>query len=162
MPKRWFILAISALGILAALITVLSRKNQPADPIYRGLPLSSYLLKLRPLRQGSVLRAHAFNTANPQASLDARLALREIGTNAIPPLISWIQYDPAPWKRGLFSRIRRASQRFNVGPIQWDEDRETLAEAAGAAFMVLGREAEPAIPQTRPDYERHRQSDGRI
>jgi HEAT repeat protein len=63
-----------------------------------------------------------------------REALQHIGTNALPWLLRWAQYEPSQFQRKL-ARLGR-----------FDYKAVVRAEVAWACFGILGPKADPAIP----------------
>lgn len=99
------------------------------EPSYQGRTLTEWLLYERPAEAPAVTR-------NPQVE-----AIRHIGTNALPFLLKWGQYEPPAWRRVA----RAAVWRLNCG-IRLDDPQADRAEAAWLGFQILGAEASPAIP----------------
>jgi hypothetical protein len=67
--------------VLAGVLVALSKRER--EPEYGGKRLSEWVLALPP---------------SPTGGTDAELALRSIGTNAVPFLLKWIDYEPAAWR----------------------------------------------------------------
>src|SRR5207247_11198475 len=74
-------------------------------------------------------------------------AIRQIGTNGLPYLLKWIEYDTPPLKRKMYQFLNpfltkiRSSWQLN------DESSQLRAEGAVLALVALCPEAEAAIPQ---------------
>ena len=131
MPKRRLILGILILGILAA--TALVALTRPQEPSYNGQPLSAWILRL-------------CNPDSPKSKEDATLAVRHIGTNAVPHLLRWLQRPPS-WEL----RIQNLAEDLPKSLVPtWalpDRNRQMqLYVGTEAAFQVLGSEAATAIP----------------
>jgi hypothetical protein len=95
-----------------------------SEPRYRGKPLSAWLI------------SHwDWSSGDPKAA--QRDALRKMGTNSIPFLLSWVAY-PGPSKLSIF-RLAPSLNLRNTG-------RE-LAEASFTGFQVLEADAATAIPE---------------
>jgi hypothetical protein len=144
MPKRRLILGILALGILAALIFTLTRRNtdQP-EPLADGKPLSYWLEECR---------RNPFDSTPANTEGQAAQAVRKIGTNAIPALLRWIEYEARP--PSLPTALRHLDQlRHRILP-RYPCDfhtpgytrKERLHGSALAGFAVLGPEAKSAVP----------------
>lgn len=81
----------------------------------------------------------------------AKAAVDEIGTNAIPLLLDWIQTDT---RRASYPRkwVQKATRRSTSTHLRWLRRwafatyKLERAEAAVWAFQLLGRDATPAIP----------------
>ena len=81
---RTFLLFLGALVLLGLLIFVLVKPNEPS---YAGHTLSYWLNA----------------PASAEQPDEAVRAIQAIGTNAIPTLLRWINYEPTPWKMKLAS-----------------------------------------------------------
>jgi hypothetical protein len=94
-----------------------------SEPSFQGTKLSEWVLSYQP---------------GPGApfSEGARVAIGHIGTNALPFLLRWIQYEPRAW--------RKVWERFSL---PFFEDGSRRAEGAVAAFRVLGPRGSGAIPE---------------
>ena len=134
MPKRRLILGILALGFLAALIFVFTR---PREPSYQGRSLSQWMDIY-----------HQESEPTDFTAEEARTAMRHIGTNGIPLLVAWMQYEPghltraadhfASQRLGLsllpYKRYRRASAAVNtIAELARDYDLERLPAIQGLA-----------------------------
>jgi hypothetical protein len=103
----------------------------PSQPQYKGLPLSTWLSQ------------YAAPSPNPQRK-EAELAIQNMGTNAIPLLLQWIDYQPPQWRTKVarsFPRIQKiAPWLFSPTP------RQTRALNATFGFAALGTNAAAAVP----------------
>ena len=82
--------------------------------------------------------AYILATRNPAwAYTNAQLAVRRLGTNAIPPLLEWLSHNPPDREYSLSNPSPEALE---------DARRFQLANAAVNAFGALGDLAIPAIP----------------
>jgi len=129
---RLFIIIV---GVLAVVILVLLVWPSEREPEYNGVTLSAWLLRC--------------STANNQAESFAAVdAIRHIGTNAMPFLIRWIQYEPG-WKDSLSKKILGwplVGNRFAVQKLIWNMTQHR-ADAAVNGFKILGSQASPALPE---------------
>ncbi len=136
MPKRRLIVFPSAVTLLAAAIIMAHIPSR--EPFYKGKRLSEWA------------RAYAANTltTKPDTSeqRQARDAIRQIGTNAIPDLLKWINYEQPVWKTTWYPKINPLLQKLNPNWPMWD-DKRLGAEDAICAFEVLGPKAAGAIPE---------------
>jgi HEAT repeat protein len=124
--RRITILLLAAVLLLSAVFVVL----RPApEPSYQGKTLSAWLTT------GNI--GHPI----PEA---ITMVIRNIGTNGIPFLLEWIQYEPSAWKIKLnkLSAVILDRQLFEN---QLASARKR-AIRAGLAFEILGPEANTAIP----------------
>src|SRR5262245_59418301 len=78
--RRFYLLLIGVLVVMGVLIAVLSR---PAEPEYQGRRLSDWII---------------IYASERNAREEAKDAISHVGTNALPWLVKWIQYEPPPWK----------------------------------------------------------------
>ena len=114
---------LGALVLLGLLIFVLVKPNEPS---YAGHTLSYWLNA----------------PASAEQPDEAVRALQAIGTNAIPTLLRWINYEPTPWKMKLASV-----------PIVYRHGwARTLRNGPGSAraikaFALLSTNLTPAIPE---------------
>src|SRR2546422_797856 len=87
-----FRLLMCALLLAGAALVAVSKLSTKGEPAYAGRPLSEWVLlyaRLDPVKAGS------------PATSEAAQAIRHIGTNALPLMVRWIQYEPPRWKHVL-------------------------------------------------------------
>lgn len=128
---RIVLLLIAGLAVFVVLLAVLIQARQPR---YHG----------RPLRHWVVLLARA-RVGEPEFN-EAPAAIRNIGTNTLPFLLDWIQYEPTPWRAKLAMLIARLSHTSPPWPGPRTR-REQLAWGADRAFCILGPQAVSALPE---------------
>lgn len=119
---------LSGLGLVAVLLTV------PREPRDHHQPLSHWVLMLGSPR------------ANAPESPEASAAVTAIGTNALPFLLDWVQYESAPGRAKLSMLIARLRHT----PPPWPgprSRREHLAWGADRALCILGTQAVSALPE---------------
>ena len=82
---------------------------------------------------------------NDRASAERDEALRQIGTNAVPFLLSWIQYETPPWKYRVYHLVNPILARLGIS--KGLDDRKLEYQAVGAvwAFKALGDKADYAL-----------------
>ncbi len=97
MKKLWIALGIS---LVVGVGLALWRNTGPGEPVYEGKPLSRWLQATDPPYD------------DPAAGQKADLALRHIGTNAIPTLLKLIQAKDPP---GIVLKL-----------LQWAQTRRLL------------------------------------
>jgi hypothetical protein len=133
--KRWF-WVIFAVGVLA--VGVLAVATREWEPEYGGKKLSEWVL------------------TRPWWSQEARVAIRQIGAEAVPYLVKWMRYEPAAWKRKLFSAVNPMIKRLKPSWQFNDVRQEQLADGATHALVDLAEdryiqkvtsEAERVIPE---------------
>jgi len=114
-----------------------------SEPTYHGVSLTSWLCAYDSMATG--------RRSSPQQKQEAAEAVRQIGTNALPWLLKWMRYEPAPWRqkwRSTFDKLphplnhpgRLSDSAFGL---QW----ELRNQLARGGFEILGREAAPAVPE---------------
>jgi hypothetical protein len=123
---------VGVLVIGATLIAIVTTVflTTATEPSYAGRPLSYWLL--------------ATHTWREDEDAAARDAIRRTGTNAIPFLLRWLQYERPPGANVLESLVTR----LGLNPVIWlpCSRREELADQVVIGFDALGTEAAPAIP----------------
>jgi hypothetical protein len=120
------LLAIVLVGAVLALL-----RREPSEPVFEGRSLSQWLKRL--------------NSQGPEKQ-HAEVAIRHIGTNALPYLLRWIRYEQPRWRIGLFIILHRLGG--NVLPA-WMLIDPGGARMNGAidAWQVLGPEAKGAVEE---------------
>ena len=113
------------------------------EPVYQGRSLNSWLHDLDssiqerlPVEQVRVLMAEKQKKREV-----AQEAIRQIGTNALPALITMLRSKDSKLKEKLF--VWSTKQPISWLRLQGASERRWLANEG---FRVLGEEAEPAIP----------------
>lgn len=124
--RRKILLAFAGALILGVgLWAVFTPKPEPdPEPSYGGKTLSEWLA----------------DGGNPRRAD----AIRHIGTNAIPHLLNWIQYQQLPWRNKL-DRFCQAHLKRGL-PVDKDQKRR---DDATYAFHYLGKDALGAIPELK-------------
>src|SRR5258708_2430581 len=119
--KRGILLAVLFVALAGGLVWMLSR---PSEPVYQGKPLSVWLKE-----------CNGWDTNQA-----AFVAVREIGTNAIPALLKTIQSGDPPFQRLILELNRRQSlvdfPFRETWPQRW---------AACEALYAMGTNAKPAF-----------------
>jgi len=124
--RRLFIIIFS---VLAAVILVFSLWPREREPKYNGVTLSKWLER--------------YNDNKPQAAE----AIRHIGTNALPFLLRWIQYETPGWRKTLehlHTRLPSVLQKTRVAHWLLDDKAEYRADLAVEAFWALKLIGKPA------------------
>jgi hypothetical protein len=134
--RRALFIAVACVVVVAAIALF----SWTAEPAYNGHLLS---------RCVAILAEGGHQEKTVQKAVEA---VDNIGTNATPYLLAWIQFEPQPgpfrsklanpynWGGGRVSFRDRLLYEFR-------SRRERLAEGADTAFQVLGARATPAIPE---------------
>jgi hypothetical protein len=133
MSPRFATRAWRGVGILVgllAMLTVMLAFLAGREPRYQGRSLSSWLVNLDPAKPESV-------------RVEARLAVQQIGTDALPTLKRWTL--AAERNGGIRVRVAGWLFRLSGGRINWiPTDRRELATRG---YEALGTRAEPAAPE---------------
>jgi hypothetical protein len=128
MKRRRILLLL--LGSVVAITLAIFIWPREREPEYNGVKLSKWL--------------ETYRDKKPEA----KEAIEHIGTNALPFLVSWIQYERPAWRSWLnqFSR-RLPSPLQNTRPVNWllANNTETRADSAVNGFKVLGKDSSPAF-----------------
>jgi len=130
-PRRLWLILLAVLVLVALIVAVVRPDREPSNG---GRTLSEWLGCLA-------------TTAQPVPSQEeeAEEAIRHIGTDALPYLLKWIQYERPAWKKAL-NRI--TGGRLGKYDLLLEHKDETRAEQAEEAFRALGPEAcAAAIPE---------------
>jgi hypothetical protein len=125
--RRLFIIII---GVLAAVILVITLWPNEREPEYNGVTLSKWLERYNGVKKA-----------------EATEAIRHIGTNALPFLVRWIQHETPNWRYSLqraTSKLPAAIQDARC--VQWllIDKAGRRADRAVDGFEILGEGAEPA------------------
>ena len=144
--RRWVI----AGAVLTLVIVVFLLWPGDPEPEYEGKKLSQWVTinGWNAATFGNTL--YMALSFEPTASQPAPVAIRAIGTNALPFLLKWIQYEPPRWRMRLMQLASRLpagiqSSRFVMWAVS--SKREMLAENAIDAFRILGPQSAEAIPE---------------
>src|SRR5712692_3461380 len=121
--KRGFLLAVLAVALLGGLVWMLSR---PAEPAYQGKPLSAWI--------------NEYNGRPGDTNQAALVAIREMGTNAIPALLKIIKSDDPPFQR-MMSELNRKQSMVHF-PVREPWQRRW---AASFALYAMGTSAKSAF-----------------
>ncbi|HWH71361.1 MAG TPA: hypothetical protein VNT26_18445 [Candidatus Sulfotelmatobacter sp.] len=77
---------------------------------------------------------------------DAAHAIREIGTNALPFLLRWIEAEPQPWRSNAVVFLE-SHGAYRVASWIPDDSNMTQAHRTLGALIALHEKAIPAIPE---------------
>jgi HEAT repeats len=131
-PTTLWLLAGSAL--LAATLAVLALRE--AEPVYQGKPMRAWI---RAAYDKGYLDTNAIH------------AVRQIGTNGLPWLLTELDCRDGWLKRRLYSAL----DRFGVRPSRFMRERQRQDQAM-KGFEILRRKSTPAVPAV---VERLKQAD---
>lgn len=127
--------------VLIALLTILGGVGatcllRSPEPEYQGKSLGSWLA-----RAESLWRCESDSTASGVAQAQIDDALRQIGTNALPALLTMLQAKDSPLKQQVVSW----SHAYPHCPIH-PASAEVSHARALLGFKILGPTAGPAVP----------------
>lgn len=138
MRKRWKLLV--ALGCAALAVTLLLALPREHEPTAHGKPLSDWVK----IYSGP----YSSTFATPKDMAEGGTAIKQIGTNAIPFLLRWMDYETPPWKATLFVKSRKLPKWIiNIRPAKWlfAGPGYPPGWSAALSFRALGPTAAPAI-----------------
>lgn len=141
MGKRKRLLLTLGCAVLAVvLIITLTSEHEPSA---HGKPLSYWVEVYAgfPTPKG--------RSPTPQEQREAEVAIKQIGTNAIPFFLEWMDYKPAQWKFDILAKTRKLPNWMFSRLAKWlfgSAGPERAMEAA-LSFRVLGPIAAPAVPE---------------
>ena len=129
--RKGIILLTSAIVVVGFCFVLFG--DRESQPQYQGRSLSSWLA--------------IYDDLDPTTFEQAEEAIQQIGTNALPYLLRWIQYEPPAW---------RTSLRDGVPSRIWDNSsfQRLISGRAGRraayardGFRILGTNAVPVLPE---------------
>lgn len=133
--SRRFLFAASALVLLGLLVWALHRRASLArEPSYGGYPLRYWL--------------HAydvFDTNRPSFFYEAKAAVDQIGTNAIPTLLQLLRTPERPEDAPLKAKFLTWASRHPFVGVNYGKPSDFYSEAYNG-FWVLGPRASNAVP----------------
>jgi len=135
--KRRRILLVLTLAAVAAAGLVLLWPRGPKEPVYQGKTLSQWI------REANAPPVLDWNQPSSlQSNAAARTAVRAIGTNAVPYLVSEFVRPESKWR----TSFNRWASKHPTIPFRFaDFDSRVLTAANGLG--ILGRDAAPALPK---------------
>src|ERR1700722_2327691 len=130
----FILLAILLIGVLVIYLV------QPKEPEYQGRKLSTWIRVYQEQQKSSA----DLNLADPNRAVPmtaAERAIKEIGTNALPTLLRWLQIRDSTLKTKLNSLLERQSFiKLRYPPAS------RMQDMAIAGLRILGTNALPAVP----------------
>jgi hypothetical protein len=114
------------------------------EPRYHGVRLGDWLGRLAEPRADPSRSAIIFDT-----SPEAIEAIRGIGTNATPFLVTWLGYEPPAWKKKLAAAFGPNNFLMKGRVRAWIRDEPPDERGVGliTAFGILGTNASSAAPE---------------
>jgi hypothetical protein len=129
--RRLLLILLASVASIALAFFIWPREREPE---YNGVPLSKWLE-----RYGA-----AYGEDEPARPAGAIL---QIGTNALPFLLRWIQYEAPGWRKQLdrlYASLPVSMQNIRVLRALLYDGAERRAELSVTAFSVLGSKASSA------------------
>ena len=130
-------------GCVASMILALLIWPGEREPEYNGVPLSAWL---------KGYEFHSMPPEMPEPPPKTVSALRHIGTNALPFLVRWIQYDEPRWRYSVYQvawKLPPALRYSRAGRWLLADRAQDRAKRAVAGFAFLGTNATPALPELK-------------
>jgi hypothetical protein len=128
--RRLLLVLLASVAVAGAVVLIWPKER---EPVYQGKTLSQWL----ELHNGGVI-----TWAGEVQVREAGKALRCIGSNGVPFLLRWAEYQPPAWKKKFSGIIRRLPVDLNFK--DWKAERAALA---WLALGDLGPQARSAIPE---------------
>jgi len=123
-------LLLILLGCVASITLAMLLWPTEREPEYNGVPLTKWLER--------------YNDGN---NAEATAAIRRIGTNALPFLLRWIQYESPGWRISLdhlHTRLPSSVQKARVVKWLFKDKAEYRADLAVEGFSALRSAGKPA------------------
>jgi len=127
-------LLAAGFGILVLAVAIVAL-SPAAQPVYKGQPLDYWL-----------------QIIYTRSSAEAEPAIRYMGTNTLPFLLRDLQYEKSPLIESV-SRLGSKIPFLHIPPPRYIPDERNYA--ATFAFMWLGTNSAPAVPQLIKMYDSH-------
>lgn len=128
------LIILGALICLGALVICFGITRHAAEPTYGGRSLQYWLEAYQKADQGT----------------EPEIAVRNIGTNALPYLLTWTSYAFRPEKNRLYAVIERlekfTGKNLPLPHRPYPNLEMKRSELASCGFQILRAQAEPAAP----------------
>lgn len=123
------------LGCLATVVGLTVASHGRKEPHYEGLTLSEWFVTSYQGRQ-----------LVDMAKRD--VAVREMGTNALPQLMKWLNLPTSGWRTWLFNHSPSVIRK-RIGSHEWYFyfREKVFVSNARTGFLLLGPAAAPAVPE---------------
>ena len=143
MPKK--VVLIVFILLLAAISAMLWTKRRRAEPVYQGRKLTDWLAEYqKQFNKFAIYPQCGFLPAHPGKPTAAQDAIRQIGTNTIPPLLAMVEtHDKRPRVLRNLSELFGEQPEPGADPLVIGNDGR---QQAAAGFEALGTAARPAVP----------------
>jgi hypothetical protein len=147
MKKRRRVIAVLLACIILAACTVLLWPGEK-EPQYKGRTLTHWMLINYRSTGAQTVRKSVYN---PTVRQESEHAVRQIGTNALPWLIKWMQSvrSNSKWRlraADILGRLPGRIWEFRLDAVL-EDPAETRLRVAIEGFRILGTNASPAVPE---------------
>jgi hypothetical protein len=139
MRRFWFITVLAGCGLALLIALLVLTSNR--EPRYNGRTLSQWLV----IEREALFTYDTTRNASP-GNADAENAVRHIGTNALPQLIKWLDYENH-WTTRFRHQILSIKHALHLKALVPVPDRAGKQQLAVGGFLILGSNATPAISQ---------------
>lgn len=120
--------------MVVVILVMFAILNRSDEPMYQGRALSGWL---------SIYASHGDDVESSSEMTEAENAVRNIGTNAIPYLLSWVRYESPIWRDKLRRRFTDSPSIQNL--IEGSAHRKAGNSIHG--FKIVGTNAVSAVPE---------------
>jgi len=134
MRRRWKYGLVFASAFVVLLGLLVSGVFRSREPEYEGKKLSEWV-EMYP----------SFGLPG-DADLAAR-GVRAIGSNGIPFLLKWLEYEPSPLRQKFFAAINDAAKRLGLSYRHYDVREWRRATGAAEGLLVIGPPAYPTVKE---------------
>jgi hypothetical protein len=110
------------------------------EPEYNGKKLSEWLM---------VAASQGWDEPDSPETMEALAAVRSIGTNALPCLVKWIQFEQPKWRKDILGAYRKFPQAlYRDSNALWllGHD-ERCRRVAPLGFAILSTNAAASVPE---------------
>jgi hypothetical protein len=128
--RKFAIAALLCVGVVA-IISFLNHENEPR---HKGKSLSQWL------------DVYVKNAENAKGA-EAAFAVRTVGTNALPYLLKWIQYEPPAWRASLQAAVPSKIKDSVLIQSLIAGRAGKRSEYGSAGFEILGTNAVATVPE---------------
>ena len=132
-----------ALACLAAAMSLCVFAARTQEPTYQGRPLSAWIDHYFP--------TYGSASGWREGRVSANEAVHQMGTNGLPLLLKWFEYDPGPASKRARALNQKLPKWLTSHPalmrLLSNDLASRRAYCATSAFLALGADAKPAIPE---------------
>ena len=144
--KRGYRARLVAVAVAVAALLALILWPHEHEPGYQGRSLTDWLAIYSTNRGLALQLSPQEHLALNREGTDARNAVQQIGTNALPLLVKWMQYEPAKWRMKLAATLSSRAPWLGGRSFRRLIEGRPRSFLAVDGFQILGPEAAPAVP----------------